>query len=82
VKNHQLVKIEVSFESEALGILRSVPGVEAVALEQQTGDIRADAVFHAAGAAHPVAIEVKRHATAATAHQLAAMATIFQRAPG
>jgi hypothetical protein len=70
-----LVKIEVPYESEAIRILRSVPGVEVVALEQLIGDTTADAVIRGAGTTHPIVIEFKRHANTATAHQLAAWAS-------
>jgi len=69
------VKIEASFEHEAVDILRSVPGVEAVVSRPQIGDSGTDAVIHAAGVAHPVAIQVKRYVNAATAHQLVATAS-------
>jgi DNA-binding transcriptional regulator YhcF (GntR family) len=74
VKNRQLVKIEAPYGSEALSILRSVPGIEVVTLEQPIGDARADAMIHSAGTTHSIVIEFKRHANTATAHQLAAWA--------
>jgi hypothetical protein len=74
VKERPLVKIEAS-EHEVVDILRSVPGVEAVVSRQQIGDSGTDAIIHAAGAAHSVAIQVKRYVNAATAHQLVATAS-------
>lgn len=68
------MKIEAPYGSEALSVLRSVPGVEVVALEQPIGDAKADAVIRSAGTPHPVVIEFKRHANTATAHQLIAWA--------
>lgn len=76
------MKIEGSFESDALHILRSVPGVEVVATGQRLGDVQADAVIRSAGAAHHVVVEVKRYASAATAHQLLHMAVGLPREVG
>jgi hypothetical protein len=70
VKKPELVKIEGAFDREALRILRDVPGVTAEALRPRRGARRADAVVRFAGAAEPVAVEVKRQANAATAWQL------------
>jgi transposase len=82
VNNHELVKIEGRFESDALHILRSVPGVEVVATEQRWGDVQADAVIRSAGRAHHVVVEVKRYANAATAHQLLDMTMRLPRGVG
>jgi hypothetical protein len=70
VKNRELVKIEGAFGREALRILRDVPGVSVEARGSGRGGGGGDAVVRFAGAAEPVAIEVKRHANAATAWQL------------
>lgn len=70
MKNRPLVKIETSFEHDVREILRSVPGVEAFVTSPQVDDGGTDAVIHAAGVAHPVAMQVKRYINAATAHQL------------
>ena len=70
VKNAEFVKIEGSFGPEALRILRDVPGVTVEALRRGDRGRQADAVVRFAGAAEPVAVEVKRHANAATAWQL------------
>ena len=74
VKNRPLVKIEAPLERAAADIIGSVPGVEAVLTRPQTGDGGEDAVIHAAGVAHPVAIQVKRYVNAGTVHQLIDMA--------
>jgi hypothetical protein len=68
------MKIEGAFEAETLGVLRSIPEVETLASEHLDGGTRADAMIHSAGAAHPVAIEFKRHVNTATAHRLATLA--------
>jgi hypothetical protein len=70
VKKAELVKIEGQFEPEALRILRDLPGVTVVAPQPGRACRRADAVLRFAGAAEAVAVEVKRHANAATAWQL------------
>lgn len=74
MKNRPLVKIETSLERRTVEILRSVPGIETVLTQPHSGGVEVDAVIHAAGVAHPVAVEVKRHVNAATAHQLIDMA--------
>lgn len=70
MKKRDLVKIEGALDREALRILRDVPGVSVEALRSGRGGRGGDAVVRFAGAAEPVAIEVKRHANAATAWQL------------
>ena len=56
-------------EAQALRILREVPGLDVVA-EPGEGPFRPDFLVTFSGARAPVAIEVKRHANAATAWQL------------
>jgi hypothetical protein len=64
-----MVKLEGDFGGEALRILRAVPGVT-VARRRPRGARGGDAVLRFGGAARPFAVEVKRHANAATAWQL------------
>lgn len=66
----ELVKIEGPFEAGALRILREIPGVTAVA-EPWVGDRKPDFLLHFGDAQAPIAVEVKRQASAATAWQLA-----------
>jgi hypothetical protein len=66
MKQPQLVKVSGHLDSEAVRILRDVPGV-AVEARPARRRGRADAVVHFAGAAEPIAIEAKGYANAATA---------------
>lgn len=71
VNNAELVKINAArLETDALRILRQVPGVTVVEEEPRAGDHDADAILHFAGRDAPVGVEVKRRANAATAWQL------------
>jgi hypothetical protein len=64
------VKIEGHFGTEALRILRAVPRVTVDAHRRSRGRHRATAILKFGGAAERIAVEVKRHANAATAWQL------------
>lgn len=63
------MKLAGRFDPEALRILREVPGI-LVEPRPRAGSRRAGAVLRFAGGSAPVAVEVKRRASAATAWQL------------
>lgn len=65
-----MVKIRAHLDPEALRVLRDTPGISVEAHPAAPGG-PADAVLEFAGTAQPVAVEVKRHANAATAWQQA-----------
>ncbi len=71
VNKLETVKIEGSFEAEALRILRDTPGISVISREpKQAGDHRADATVRFAGTRANITVEVKRRANTATAWQL------------
>jgi len=69
VKQREIVKLEGSFEAEALRILREIPGMVVIP-EPAGADPRVDAFLNFAGSRARVAVEIKRRANAATAWQL------------
>jgi hypothetical protein len=76
------VKIEGSFEADALRILRETPGIAVITREpKQRRDRTTDAIVRFAGQRARMAVEVKRRANAATAWQLVRYATTHPGIP-
>lgn len=69
MNNVEIVKIGGPFETDALRILRGIPGLTVTA-KSGGADRRAGALLRFAGTRAPVAVEFKRRANAATAWQI------------
>ena len=69
VNIHELVKIEGEFESEALRVLREIPGIEVAPLSS-ANDAGVDAMIEFAGKRKAIAVQFKHRANAANAWQL------------
>lgn len=80
VNKQERLKIEGPFEANALRVLRRIPGLTVVT-EPRGPDRGVDAVVRYAGMQKRVAVEVKRHANAATAWQLVRQAHARPRRP-
>jgi hypothetical protein len=80
VKMHDLVKIEGEFESEALRVLREIPGIEVGPLPAaNNADI--DAIIEFAGRRKAIAVQFRQRANAANAWQLVHYAEAHPEVP-